>query len=80
MSNPLLEAYQLPPFARILPLHVVPAIQHILDDNRKAVAALLEGGGPYRLETLVAPMEELDDRLHKAWSPIGHLNSVANSD
>jgi oligopeptidase A len=80
MSNPLLEAYQLPPFARILPLHVVPAIQHILDDNRKAVAALLEGGGPYRWETLVAPMEELDDRLHKAWSPIGHLNSVANSD
>ncbi|NJD08498.1 MAG: oligopeptidase A [Methylococcaceae bacterium] len=80
MSNPLLEPYDLPPFSHIQPEHAVPAIRQIVDDNRKAVAALLESGGPYAWETLVAPMEELEDRLHKAWSPVSHFNSVANSD
>jgi len=80
MNNPLLEPYLLPPFSRIEPAHAVPAIERVLADNRSAIATLLEAGGPHTWDSLAAPMEDLEDRLHKAWSPVSHLNSVCNSE
>uniref|UniRef100_UPI00141BB4D5 hypothetical protein n=1 Tax=Pseudomonas aeruginosa TaxID=287 RepID=UPI00141BB4D5 len=41
-ANPLLQAYDLPPFSSIRPEHVKPAIERILADNRAAIARLLE--------------------------------------
>jgi oligopeptidase A len=80
MSNPLLETPELPAFSKIQPQHVVPAIDHILAESRAAVAALLAPGKVYTWENLVQPLEDLDDRLNKAWSPVGHMNSVVNTD
>ncbi|BBL73411.1 oligopeptidase A [Methylomagnum ishizawai] len=80
MSNPLLESHDLPPFSRILPEQVVPAITQLLADNRAAIAALLEPGKTYTWDNLVEPLEDLDDKLNRAWSPVGHMNSVVNSD
>ena len=79
MANPLLEMNDLPPFGAIKPEHVEPAIDTLLAENRAAVAALLERGGPYTWETLVAPLEALDDRLNRVWSPVSHMNSVVNN-
>ena len=79
MSNPLLEFHDLPPFSRIEAHHVVPAITRILEENRAAIRGLLETDKTYTYENLVQPLEELDDRLNRAWSPVGHLNAVANS-
>jgi oligopeptidase A len=80
MNNPLLESRELPPFSRIKAEHVVPAITRILEDNRAAIAALLEPGKTYTWENLVEPLEDLDDRLNRVWSPVSHMNSVVNSD
>lgn len=80
MSNPLLDMDGLPPFSRIKAEHVVPAIKRLLDENREAIASLLEPGKTYTWENLVEPLEDLDDRLSKAWSPVSHMNAVVNSD
>ncbi len=30
-------------------------------------------------QTLIEPLEALDNRLEKAWAPVGHLNGVTNT-
>ena len=80
MTNPLLETYTLPPFSRIKAEHVRPAVEQILAENRAAIAALLEPGKIYTWDNLAEPLEDLDDRLNRAWSPVSHMNSVVNSD
>jgi oligopeptidase A len=80
-TNPLLERHELPPFEKIEPGHMVPAITAILKENREAIARLLDEDGEDRLDydSLVSVREALDDRLHQAFSPISHLNAVANN-
>jgi len=80
MNNPLLENHPLPPFSHIKPEHVEPAIRQLLDESRKAIEARLEQGAPYTWDNLVEPLEDIDDRINRAWSPVGHLNAVVNSD
>jgi oligopeptidase A len=80
MSNPLLNLQGLPPFSKIRPEHVEPAIDALLAQGRAETEALLASGGPYDWSNLVAPLELLDDRLGRAWSPVSHMNSVVNSD
>jgi oligopeptidase A len=80
MTNPLLESRELPPFSLIKPEHVRPAVEHILAESRAAIAALVEPGKAYTWDNLVEPLEDLDDRLNRAWSPVSHMNSVVNSD
>jgi len=80
MSNPLLELTGLPPFSRIRPEHVEPAIDQLLAEAREQVETLLAGNTNYSWENLVEPLEKMDDRLSRAWSPVSHMNSVVNSD
>lgn len=82
-ANPLLvqlDQKGLPVFSQIQAEHASPALDHILAENRAAVANLLEHPGPWTWDSLVLPLEELDDRLHRAWAPASHLNHVLNSD
>ena len=80
MSNPLLKMEGLPPFRHILPEHVEPAIDEVLTQNRATLKTLLEKGKPYSWDTLVQPLEEMDDWLSRVWSPVSHMNSVVNSE
>ncbi len=80
MSNPLLDTSGLPPFSRIRPDHVEPAIDTLLSECRSTLNALLERPGQKTFDSLVRPLEAMDDRLSKAWSPVSHLNSVMNND
>ncbi|MEG1340156.1 MAG: oligopeptidase A [Pseudomonas sp.] len=79
-NNPLLQSYDLPPFSAIRAEHVQPAIEQILADNRTAIAEILktQGQNP-SWAGLVLAMDELNDRLGAAWSPVSHLNAVCNS-
>ncbi|MFQ3790154.1 oligopeptidase A [Halomonas sp. A29] len=79
--NPLLEPHELPPFAEIKPEHVVPAIEKLLADNRAGTEALAERAQQEAptWESLAAPLEALNDRLSRAWSPVSHLNGTMNS-
>ncbi|QGT78558.1 oligopeptidase A [Guyparkeria halophila] len=79
MSNPLLDTPDLPAFDRIAPEHVEPAIEQILSDNRAAIEKRLAQGAPFTWDNFVAPMEALEDRLDRAWSPVSHLNAVVNT-
>lgn len=80
MPNPLLESHLLPPFSRIKPQHVEPAIRQLIETNKLAIEALLTNDEGYTWGNLLQPIEELEDELAKAWSPVSHLNGVCNSD
>lgn len=79
-SNPLLQDFDLPPYSAIRPEHVEPAIDTILADSRAAIDALLarQEGTP-TWQGLVLALDELGERLGRAWSPVSHLNAVCNS-
>ena len=80
MSNPLLDFSGLPRFGQIEVKHVIPAIEQLLLENRNILAELLVDNAPlYTWDNLLQPLQEMDDRLSRAWSPVSHLNSVKNS-
>ncbi|MEZ8083128.1 oligopeptidase A [Enterovibrio norvegicus] len=79
MTNPLLSFTDLPPFSDIKPEHVQPAVEQVLADCRAAVEAVLENNTDPSWDNICVPLAESDDRLSRVWSPIGHLNAVANS-
>jgi oligopeptidase A len=78
-TNPLLRELPLPAFQDIRPEHVGPAIRELLAANRARVAELEETPAP-TFANFVEPLEDLQHRLSRAWSPVGHLNGVLNSD
>ena len=81
MSNPLLDFNGLPRFGQIEAIHVIPAIEQLLAENRKKLAELLADNDTfYTWDNLMYPLQEMDDRLSRAWSPVSHLNSVKNSE
>ncbi len=80
MSNPLLEDVGLPPFSRIRPEHVEPALDDRLAACRAEIARLTREVPDPTWETFVEPLEEMDDTLNRTWSPVGHLNGVMNGD
>ena len=80
MTNPLLASTPLPQFSTIRPEHVEPAIEQLLTEARQTIARQLQAGGPFTWENLIVPIEDAEDRLNKAWSPVSHMNSVVNSD
>jgi len=78
VNNPLLDLDSLPAFGRIEAAHARPALEKVLADNRARLAELTAQTRP-TFASLVAPVEELSYRLSRVWSPVGHLNAVANS-
>lgn len=80
MSNPLLTFTDLPPFSAIKPEHVKPAVEKAIEDCRTEIEKRLVGNSTPTWQNLIAPIEEVDDRLSRIWSPVSHLNSVLNSD
>ncbi len=80
MNNPLLTNTTLPQFSKIKPEHIEPAIDSLLAEARDTVAQQLQANTNYSWDNLIAPIEAVEDKLNKAWSPVSHLNSVVNND
>ena len=78
-ANPLLAERSLPSFSAIRPEHVLPAIETILSDYRARIDALTGSGAPRDFESVVLEQERLEQRLNRAWAPVSHLHSVADS-
>lgn len=78
MQNPLLEQKSLPLFKHILAKDAVPAITTIIEENQAAIEFITKETQP-SWETVIQPLEDMANRLENAWSPIRHLNSVANN-
>ncbi len=79
LKNPLLDQPELPAFSQITTDMIKPAIQQILQENRELIKQL-ENLPEADWGNLIQPLEIMDDRLSKAWSPVRHLNSVKSSD
>lgn len=79
ISNPLLLQNPIEKVDEIAPDNVVPAIKSIIDENLDKVNQLVEQSD-LDWASLMLPLEKLENRLSKAWSPVSHLNSVCNSD
>jgi oligopeptidase A len=79
MDNPLLGEEPLPPFARIRPEHVEPGVRELLERSRAKIDQLASVQRP-TFANVVEPLEELQHRVSKVWSPVSHLNAVQNSD
>lgn len=80
MNNPLLAISTLPAFSKIKAEHVEPAIDKIIADNRTGLESLLKNSTQPDWNNLIQPLEEMEDRLNKIWSPVRHMNSVVNSE
>jgi oligopeptidase A len=78
-DNPLLQDTALPRFDAIAPEQMEPAIARLIAEQRARVAQIEAEPNP-SFCSVVEPLEELQHRLSRVWSPIGHLNAVMNSE
>lgn len=70
----------LPAFSTFNPATVKAEIEALLNQNRQRIQELIANTKQPTWDNFIAPMQEWDDELNKAWSPVGHLNGVLNSD
>lgn len=78
-NNPLLTRTELPNFSQIKPEHVEPAIEQLLKTNQEKVQQILSQK-TMSWDSLILPLQEIDNQLAEAWSPVRHLNSVMNNE
>lgn len=78
VENPLLIGEGLPPFEKIQPDQVVPAITQLLQDLESKLTQLEANVTP-TWDGLVAPLEQIEERLSWSWGIVGHLMGVKNS-
>ena len=79
MANPLLGQELLPQFLQIRAEHIEPAVRELLDSSRARLGELAGIAKP-TFANVVEPLEELQHRVSRTWSPVSHLNAVLNSD
>jgi oligopeptidase A len=77
--NPLLDFAGLPRFAEIKPEHVTPAVDALLAENRELLERLASAPEAPAWDGFVAPLDDANERLARAWGQVGHLNAVVNS-
>ena len=73
-SNPLLDFSGLPRFDAVKPEHVAPAMDELLAAGRRAVEAALRARATW--DEFVAPLEDANERLSRAWGQVAHLHAV----
>ena len=69
----------LPAFSRIRAAEIEAQLDRLLEDNRRTLKDLLQQED-FTWDGLIAPLEELEDRLNRFWSPVNHLHAVADND
>ena len=77
--NPLLDFSGLPRFSEIRPEHVTPAVDELLAACRKVVDAIMADKGESTWQNFVAPMEDANEHLSRAWGQVSHLHGVMDS-
>lgn len=71
---------QLPDFNALQAKDIEPTINQLLADSRAALAQILSNQHTPTWQNLVQPLEQIDLQFERIWGPIGHLDSVRNSD
>lgn len=68
----------LPAFSQLNPEHIEEQLTALLERNRQKIAGLTQQPH-FTWETLVEPLEAMDNELSLFWAPIGHLHAVQNT-
>lgn len=77
--NPLLDFSDLPQFEAIKPEHIGSAIDSLLEQCRTVVMELEAQSAQVTWENFVEPLENVTEKLSRAWGIVGHLNSVVDT-
>lgn len=79
MTYTLLNFSGLPPFNHLPIDEIEPAVQQLLKESRAQLQQILAQSQP-TWDNTVVPMEQMQHRIARTWSPLGHLNGVMNSE
>ncbi len=77
--NPLLNFSGLPKFDQIRAEHVEPAIDHLIVSSRNCIDELAISNDVPTWANFAKRLEDIEEMLSRAWSQVGHMNSVVNS-
>lgn len=77
-ENPLLNYKRLIPFEQIVPDHFLPALDALEETIIPEIEALEALESP-TWETLLDPLEELEEKIHRVVGPMAHLKLVKDS-
>lgn len=83
MHNPLLDSHfsmELPAFDQIRAEHFEPAIKQLTQRAQADIESIVEGATECSWQSVFYPIEEALDQLEQAWSVVGHLNAVTNTE
>ena len=75
--NPLLDFSGLPRFAELKPEHVTPAMEQLLADGRSTIERVVTA--PVTWDAFVAPLEDANEHIGRAWGQVAHLHAVLDS-
>jgi oligopeptidase A len=75
--NPLLDFSGLPRFGEIKPEHVTPATEQLIAEGRRATETAVQAAPTW--EGFVAPLEDANERLGRAWGQVAHLHAVMDN-
>lgn len=78
-NNPLLHFSGLPRFNEIRAEHVSPAIECLLQEARTTIEQLANSAEAVTWDNFAAMLEDMEEKLSRAWSQVGHLNAVVNN-
>ena len=77
--NPLLDFSALPRFSSMTPADVKPAIEQLIKDANATVETIAIDSAHPTWQNFVTPLDDVTERLSRAWGVVGHLNAVVNS-
>ena len=79
-DNPLLHFTGLPKFDEVRAEHVSPAMDYLLTEARATIENLSQDGfGKVTWGNFAAPLEDMEEKIARTWSQVGHMNAVVNS-
>ncbi len=79
MSQSVWDATSLPNFTGLDVSSIETDLEALLKYNQAGIDACVSENANPTWESLVLPLDQLDDDLNHFWSPISHLNSVKNT-
>ena len=69
----------LPQFSQINVAEIVESMKQSIEHCKKTIDDAVQSELP-SWQSVIAPIDEADDKLSRLWSPISHMNSVVSSD
>lgn len=68
-----------PQFSKFDTEEFVSELDNLLQTHLQKIKTLIQPDSTHTWESLMNPLDEMEDELEKLWSPMSHLHAVANS-